>query len=193
MKSKVTTKQGDEGNARALDGEIYKKSHPLMEAVGAVDELRAQTAMLRIRVMEEQPEDHERIAEFLLWLLHTYFPIGTECSDPTQKNPQMRQVELGASHLEKLETEQVWMEDQIDFAKAFIAGASNSLAAQADLASVAVRRLERSVVCLQESVPVFHPDTLLAFINRMSDYFFVLARHLERGDHIPVDYGKLKD
>lgn len=192
MRSRVTTRKGDEGMSRALDGEVYAKSHPLMEAVGAVDELRAQTAMLRQLILTGDRPEKEALGAFLLWLLHTYFLIGTECSDPTRRKPEYRVAELEAKHLKKLEQEQLRLEKRIDFAKAFIAGAATVPAAQADLVCTAVRRLERSLIRLKEAVPLFDAERLLPFVNRLSDYFFVLARDLEDGRHIPVDYGLLE-
>lgn len=193
MKSRVTTKKGDEGMSRALDGEVYSKSHPLMEAVGAVDELRAQTAMLRQTILRDEMSESKAIAEFLLWVLHTYFLIGTECSDPTGRKPEYRVAHLTPAHLKKLEKEQGRLEKEIDFAKAFIAGGATIAAAQADLVCTAVRRLERSLIRLKEAVPLFECERLLPFVNRLSDYFFVLARFLEGGEHIAVDYAILDE
>jgi cob(I)alamin adenosyltransferase len=188
MKSQITTKFGDAGQTRALSGDTYSKAHPAMECVGALDELRAQTALLRLRVLAEQPADWEATSSFLFWLLHTYFVIGATCSDPLSKHPEYRTSELGQKEIEKLEVEQLRMEAQVKFPRAFIVSASNTLAAQVDITCTVARRTERALVRLTEEMPGFRPAHLLTFINRLSDYLYVLARYIEQGRHLPVDY-----
>ena len=66
-----------------------------------------------------------------------------------------------------------------------------TLAAAADLTTTVARRLERDVVRLCEAIPDFEGKDILAFVNRLNDYFFVLARYLEEGNHVTVDYSLL--
>ena len=112
MRSQVTTKQGDKGETTALSGDAYPKSHPIMECVGTLDELRAHTALVRLRLLEEKPKDCDRLADFLLWLLHAYFLIGPACSDPLRKHPEYRERDIVPGDLEKLEAEQRWLEER---------------------------------------------------------------------------------
>lgn len=191
MKSKVTTKQGDSGQTRALDGGAYPKSHPIMECVGGVDELRAQTALARLLVRQEKPAGHERIADFLFWLLHTYFVIGSACSDPLMKHPEYRKRELAQAHIAKLESEQAWFEERIELGNAFIVSASTVVAAQVDIAATLARRLERNVIRLKEAIPQFDAAILLIFLNRLSDCLYVLARFLDGPQHQTVEYSVL--
>ncbi|MBI4558642.1 MAG: ATP:cob(I)alamin adenosyltransferase [Candidatus Hydrogenedentes bacterium] len=106
MKSQVTTKKGDGGQTRALSGDHFPKCHPIMECVGNVDELRAQIGLLRQAILAESLSEAENHAAFLLWVMHTMFPIGSACSDPVNKHPEYRKLELGAEHIAKLEAEQ---------------------------------------------------------------------------------------
>lgn len=188
MKSQLTTKRGDKGQTTALSGDAFSKAHPIMECVGTLDELRAHTAMVRLRILEEKPEDYEALSEFLLWLLHMYFLMGSACSDPLNKHPEYRRRNLSPQDLDKLEAEQQRIEAQTPLPGAFIVSASNALAAQVDIACTVARRLERSIVWLKENVPDFDSDDLMAFANRLSDYLYILARSLEHPAHQPVDY-----
>ena len=192
MKSQVTTKRGDNGFSTALSGESYPKSHPVMECVGSVDELRAHTAMLRLRILEGKPEDSEAVAQFLLWLLHTYFVIGTACSDPQNRHPEYHKGAITAREITRLEAEQTRLEERTPLPHAFVVSASNTLAAQADITCTVARRLERNVVRLMEAVPEFQAGDILVFLNRLSDFLYILARRLEHPRHETVDY-KLLD
>lgn len=191
MKSQVTTKKGDLGTSRTLAGEIVSKHHPIMECVGCLDELRAQTALLRLQILELAPQDAEQHAAALLWLLHAYFSIGATCSDPQNAHPEYRKADLQTRHVERLEAEQLRLESVTRLPKAFIVSAANALAAQADIVCTVARRLERQMSALRAAEPAFDAPATFAFVNRLSDYFFILARQLEGNAHHTVDYGQL--
>ena len=191
MQSRITTKRGDRGETVALSGETYSKSHAVMACVGTLDELRAHAAWLRLRIREEQPRDADTLCDFLFWLLHMFFVLGTFCSDPLCKHPEYHKRALSPADLDKLEKEQERLESQIDLPAAFVVSASNSLAAQADVTCTVARRLEREFVRLVETIPGLPGDLPLAFLNRLGDYFFVLARFIESPKHETVDYHAL--
>ncbi|HOF39623.1 MAG TPA: ATP:cob(I)alamin adenosyltransferase [Candidatus Hydrogenedentes bacterium] len=191
MHSKVTTKQGDRGETTALNGGTYPKCHPIIHCAGALDEARAQTALLRQVLIAQNDTGYDGAVAFLHWVLHTFFVIGTECSDPERKHPEYRRGAIGEKELQRLEAAQLRLEAQLALPRAFIVGASTIPAAHADVACTAVRRLERAFTALQQAVPGFDAGLLPAFLNRLSDYLYILARWLERGVHLPVDYGLL--
>lgn len=191
MASRVTTKNGDTGTTRILSGEVLSKGDIVLECTGRVDSARAQVAMLRALVAERKPADHAAVSDFLFWLLHTFFLVGTEVNDPERRHPEYRSKELSPAHLAKLESEQARLEAALSLPRAFIACAASVEAAQADIAATAVRDLERELVRLQDAVPLFQGAELIAFVNRVSDYLYILARYLEGGSHQPVDYGVL--
>ena len=188
MKSQITTKRGDGGTAFALDGDIYSKSHVIMECVGAVDELRAHTALLRLLIIKGRPRDYKVSDDFLFWLLHTFFLIGSACSDPTEKHHEYHRRRLCPKDIEELEDEQERLERQAKLGRCFVVSASNPLGAQADIVVTIARRLERNVVRLKEAVPEFEATHILAFVNRLSDYLYILARTLDDGTQLGVDY-----
>ncbi len=188
MKSQVTTKGGDAGQTSSLSGDRLPKSHVLFECVGTLDELRAHTA-LALRVVDDtSARDHVAVADFLNWILHVYFLMGTELSDPLSLHPEYRQGRLGPVHLARLEAEQARLEEQTPLPPKFIVAASNLAAAQVDVACTVARRLERATVRLAELYPEFDAKDILAFQNRLSDSLYILARYLENGVHLTVDY-----
>ena len=188
MASPVTTKRGDTGTTLTLGGERLPKCHPILEATGRLDALRAQTALLRLHLIERGDDTQRELVEPLFWLLHCYFLIGTAVNDPECVHPEYRKADLGAAHLAQLETVQTSLEARINLPKSFIVSASNVLAGHADVTATVARDLERSLVHLTEVVPAFDAATILAFVNRLSDFFYIVARFLEGGVHEPVDY-----
>lgn len=191
MKSQVTTKYGDGGMTRSLGGDKVPKDHPIVEATGALDTLRAELALLRLEMVERPGGESSPEADFLWWLLHMCFVMGAEISDPLRKHPEWRQGEVGPKHLAHLEKEQARLEAATPLPRAFIVSATNRAAARADITTTMARAFERRLVSLKSAVPEFQADNLLAFVNRLSDYLFILARHLDGGEHHPVDYGTL--
>lgn len=186
MKSHVTTGQGDSGTTRALNGQVLPKDHPMMEALGALDQLRAQTAMLRNLLIERHP-DLEKENAFLLVLLHMYFVIGSAISDPRNEMPQWHPCVPDETFLERLEREQQRLESTLALPRAFIVCASNIVAAQADIATTAAREFERRFVAFVREEDFHFKAALLPWVNRLSDYLFILARHVESGIHQPVN------
>lgn len=179
-KSQVTTKLGDGGMSQALDGCWYSKLHPVMECVGALDELRAHLAWLRLALREHAGgADSEA---FVRWLLTRLFVLGASCSDPCEKM-QRPGGRLDADDLHRLEAEQARLEALSPLPHAFILAASCETAARADLACTVARRFERRLVLLRETIPEFDGSVAMPFVNRMSDYLYVLARRLEEGRH----------
>ena len=191
MKSRVTTGKGDAGDTTLLDGTPVPKSHPLIAATGAVDELRAHTALARQFMLRDKPRDWERLAEFLLWVLHTYFLIGTACSDPGRRRPELWKGELGDQHLAILEREQARLEQDMSVPELFVLSARSVASAQVDVACTAARRLERVLVELRQTVPEIDHGALFTYVNRLSDCLFVLARYLDEDAYLLVDYERL--
>lgn len=190
MKSRVTTQNGDQGTTRLLSGAVVSKSHLVLDCTGAVDRLRAQVALLRLH-LNDGPEESD-CGAFLLWVLHTTFLIGTEVNDPQNVHPEYRQQTIGPQHLSTLELEQARLEETLRLPRSFIVSATTLPAAHADIAATVARDLERLVVRLAQEEPRFDAAHLLPFLNRLSDYLFILARHLEQGRHHPLDYDLLK-
>ena len=188
MASLFTTKNGDRGQTRLISGDKVSKSHPAVECTGALDSFRARLAEARLLLIERGVPDAQHHTEFLYWLLHVCFVIGTEVNDPQAKKPEYRIATLGEAHLKRLEEEQARIEAGLNLPRAFIVTATTSLAARFDVLATDVRVLERAIVRLSETEPDFEVAQLLAFTNRMSDYLVALARGLESGARQPVDY-----
>ncbi|HOQ90484.1 MAG TPA: ATP:cob(I)alamin adenosyltransferase [Candidatus Hydrogenedentes bacterium] len=187
MKSQVTTRQGDRGMTRLLSGDVVPKHDPAVEAAGALDALRAQLARLRLMALERDPS-RTREGEILWWLLNVCFLMGSELSDPLNRKPQWKRGFVGVGHLARLEREQARLEAEVQLPRVFIVSASNPVAAEADMAAVIARQFERRLTALAERYPESRLSELFPFVNRLSDFLFVLARHLDGGQWHTVDY-----
>jgi len=187
VKSQVTTGQGDQGTTRLLSGEVVPKHHPVVEATGALDALRARLAHARLVLLEREPE-RQREADALWWLAHVCFLMGSELSDPLNRKPQWKRGLVGPGHLARLEREQAWLEEQVRLPRAFIVSAAGIPSAEVDLAAVAAREFERRLTALAEVYPDSRLPALFPFVNRLSDFLFLLARHLDHGRWQAVDY-----
>ncbi|MDZ4861102.1 MAG: ATP:cob(I)alamin adenosyltransferase [Candidatus Hydrogenedentes bacterium] len=189
-RSQVTSKRGDKGETTTLGGDHVSKAHPVIECCGCVDELRGYTALMRHEILAEHPGDSE-MAEFLWWLLHCCFAIGSQCSDPGNAHPEYRKIDIGPEHLAKLEAFQQRIEERVRLPKNFVVSASNRVAAQVDVLTTIARRLERALVRLKEVEPAFDCAHIVVFVNRLSDTLFMLARELDGGEFQTVDYDML--
>jgi cob(I)alamin adenosyltransferase len=188
MGAKVTTKTGDKGSTRTLGGDTVSKSDIIIECSGWLDTSRAQTARLRILLLDSDNEQYQAEAAFLLWLLHVYFLMGCYVNDPDNVHPEYRPCEFTDRFLTRLEAEQNRLQVKLELPNAFIVSANNALSAECDVLATTVRTFERNLVRLHEAHPNFEGGQIIPFINRLSDYCFVLARHLENRHYQVVDY-----
>lgn len=169
---RVVTRGGDTGRTSLGDGSRVAKNSARIEAMGCLDELNAVTGLLRCHVAEASAEAAQ-LAQLQNWL----FDMGAVLCQPKPANTQQASL-VGQSIVAELER---WME-QLREAQApltsFILPGGTPAAAWAHLARTQARTVERRVVALAQEDAV-SPD-ILKILNRLSDYFFVLARHFNQ-------------
>ena len=170
MSVKVYTKTGDKGGTSLFGGTKVHKGHVRIEAYGNVDELNAFIGLLR-----DQPGVPADISGQLFEIQHKLFSIGTILA--TEKAPK-------GFVLPTVEQKDIrWLEDSIDkFSedlpelKNFILPGGHQTVSLCHVCRTVCRRTERGVVRLNLEQEL--DENLLPFINRLSDYFFVLGRKL---------------
>lgn len=163
--SKITTRTGDGGETGLADGSRLPKDAPRIAALGEVDELNSVIGLL---LCEELP--HE-IRALLIDIQHDLFDLGGELSVPGSAFLQEEQVARLEDVLARLNAELAPL-------KEFVLPGGLRAAAFSHLARTVCRRAERSVVALgrQEIVST----TARRYLNRLSDFLFVLARWLNK-------------
>jgi len=164
--SKVTTKTGDGGQTNLGNGQTVSKSHPRITAGGDLDELNAALGFANLKTPEKLILDLEEIQQDL-------FNLGGEISVPGMEGQLLDQKRL--LFLEERLHE---MNSYLEPLKEFILPGGDEFSCRLHLCRTICRRAERSIVILIESG--IDPGIWIKYINRLSDFLFVLIRfHLQ--------------
>ena len=176
--NKIYTRTGDDGTTGLVDGSRRAKHDLRMAAIGEVDELNSALGFAALAVDGETLANLRRIQNDL-------FDLGADLATPLG--------EIGGSDfapsemvLRTVAAQVVWLEHAIDAANAplspltsFILPGGSEAAARVHLARAIARRAERAATALAETEPT-NPQAL-GYLNRLSDYLFVLARAINAG------------
>lgn len=175
--TKIYTRQGDEGLTRLASGERVAKNHPRIQAIGEVDMLNSQVGLL-LAYLNEYKQTNEELATLALQItpcLHRLFDVGGELSMPEYQAISEQDV----SYLESLIDG--WNEHLLPL-KDFILPTGSMVASQAHVCRSQARTAERNLQHLHKEESV--RKELLAYINRLSDLFFVLARMINQSQNV---------
>lgn len=163
---KITTKKGDDGTTALIGNVRVHKDDARLEAYGTADELNAHVGLLMEWVPQQQKEQ-------LSDLQRKLFDLGTDLATPEEKRKKMHLTTQDVTNLEQL-IEQY--EQQLPPMKGFVLPAGGKAAAQAHVCRCVTRRMERNIYHLHTIQT--QPQILLIFVNRLSDFFFLLARKM---------------
>lgn len=185
--SKVYTKFGDRGDTMLASGDTVGKDTPRVAAYGEVDELNAVIGVLRVELARvgEPGERREFLAALdasLARIQQELFDLGAELATPgaTEGKAPLKVEEADVTRLEhELDA---WNTD-LPPLRSFILPGGGPLGAWAHLARTVCRRAERNVVALARVEPV--RAEAIRYINRLSDWFFVVARAAAHAFAIP--------
>lgn len=171
--NKIYTRTGDDGTTGLVDGSRLPKHAARMEAVGAVDEANAALGFAALVL------DGERLDE-VTRLQNDLFDLGADLATPGEEFAPSEMV------LRIVPAQVEWLEARIDAVNAslqaltsFILPGGSEASARLHLARTAARRAERAVAALAAAEPV--NPAAAAFVNRLSDYLFVVARGANDG------------
>jgi len=166
---KIYTKTGDDGTTGLLGSGRVDKDDPRIDSYGTVDELNAMLGLARAG------QGLDRQADALVaQVQNDLFVVGAALADP---NPSGRfHNAVAEGYAERLEAEIDQLEAELPPLSQFILPGGTPAAAQLHLARTICRRAERLVVHLGHQPGVDVPHHLIAYLNRLSDFLFVLAR-----------------
>ncbi|MDE2405631.1 MAG: cob(I)yrinic acid a,c-diamide adenosyltransferase [Sphingomonadales bacterium] len=177
--NRIYTRTGDDGTTGLVDGSRCPKHSARMEAIGAVDEANS---AIGLAVVALAPGDH---AAALTRVQNDLFDLGADLATPGEDFAPSQMV------LRVVPGQVDWLEAAIDAINAglapltsFILPGGSEGAARVHVARAAVRRAERTVTALAAQAPV--NPAALAYVNRLSDYLFVLARAVNDGGQADV-------
>jgi cob(I)alamin adenosyltransferase len=168
---KIYTKTGDKGRTTLAGGKPVSKSHIRIEAYGTIDELIAHIGMLRD--MSQSEDTRGFLLNIQDDLMICAAILSTDCDDCDINIP-----ELPLSSVSRLEKAIDEMEALLPSLKSFVLPGGHIVSSQCHIARTVCRRAEREIIRL--SAELFVPEVVIRFINRLSDYLFVLSRKVLR-------------
>jgi cob(I)alamin adenosyltransferase len=170
MAYKIYTKTGDKGITSLIGGTKVPKSHLRIEAYGTVDELNSYIGLCKVIIIDEKNQ------HVLQEIQDRLFTIGSSLACDPVKEPKMHIPDLKESDVELLEKEIDKMNDELEDMKSFILPGGHVAISTAHITRCVCRRAERICVNMQEN-NLFVDPLVLKYLNRLSDYLFVLARY----------------
>lgn len=168
--TKIYTRTGDNGTSGLVDGSRQAKHSARFEAIGAVDEANSAIG-LAVIATQSQPR------RALIRIQNDLFDLGADLATPGEDfAPSEMVLRIVPAQVDWLERAIDGLNDALSPLNSFVLPGGSEAAARTHIARAAVRRAERAMVALAAEQPV--NPAALAYINRLSDYLFVLARHL---------------
>ena len=171
MSSKIYTKTGDAGKTSLIGGTKIFKSDVRIEAYGTIDELNSFVGLLSDHI----GDSHTR--NILREIQDRLFTIGSSLAVDPDKEPKMKIPDLRNEDVSLLEKEIDAMEESLEPLKYFILPGGHVAVSTSHIVRCVCRRAERICVRLNEIDKSEVEPLILKYLNRLSDYFFVLARY----------------
>ena len=187
---KIYTKTGDNGTTALYGGNRVSKASARVESYGNIDELNSFIGLAKSEITDEKVLNQLQKIQFDL------FTLGSESATPTDKltlaNGKSRlTLMISETEIEELEN---WMDEyetQLEPLQYFILPGGGKSATALHVCRTVCRRAERSLVFLNESEEV-RPE-LIKYLNRLSDYLFVLARYVSKLNEEKEEYWNPND
>lgn len=177
MAFRIYTKTGDKGSTALIGGTKVSKADLRIEAYGTVDELNS-----HIGLCKDLMEDNNS-KQTLQEIQDRLFTVGAELAVDPDKNTKMKIPDINESDCIFLENEIDRMEEVLQPMKSFILPGGAVILSHLHIARCVCRRAERCTVRLAEQSKV--EPIVIKYLNRLSDYLFVLARFIGHLKNIP--------
>lgn len=162
----IYTKTGDKGQTSLATGERVSKTDLRLEAYGTADELNSWIGALRALKDEWRMANYEKIDAQLEWVQQRLFNIGAALAGAPGNW-------VSAEDVNQLECWIDGMVAETPLVRAFVLPAGSEPVCRAQVCRTVARRLERRMLAVEE-----YSEQALQFVNRLSDYLFVLAEHI---------------
>jgi cob(I)alamin adenosyltransferase len=169
MGIKIYTRTGDKGQTSLLGGTRLPKYHVRIEAYGTVDELNSHIGLVRDVVTEPS------VAELLTRIQDRLFTMGSTLAADPEKN-KMKLPSLKESDVSALESAIDAMDAKVPPMRSFVLPGGHVHVSYCHIARCVCRRAERAVLKLSETEPV--DELSVKYLNRLSDYLFMLSRYM---------------
>ena len=171
---KIYTKTGDKGTTSLVGGTRVPKTHIRLEAYGTVDELNSNLGLLITYLLDGKDKD------FLQQVQDRLFAVGSHLATDREKMALKEASIISSEQVEMVEREIDRLDTLLPPLSAFILPGGSRGAAVCHVCRTVCRRAERRILALAEQVEI--ASELLAYVNRLSDYLFVLSRKMNQDD-----------
>jgi cob(I)alamin adenosyltransferase len=179
---KIYTKGGDKGQTSLIGGTRVPKFHPRIEAYGTIDEINSYIGLIRDQDIDWHYKD------VLLEVQDRLFTAESLIAQDPDAKQQAKLPQLFDSDIEFLEKEIDSMNESLPELTSFILPGGHPTVSHCHVARCICRRAERLTIRLAQSQKV--PDKVIPYLNRLSDYLFVLARRLAKDLNAPENNWK---
>ena len=175
---KIYTKTGDNGTTGLYGGTRVPKYNSRIEAYGTIDELNSFLGLLRDQEIPSQDR------EFLIQIQTDLFTVGAILATPTEKETLKNKAKslniqhIDTTYIDKLENQIDKIETNLEPMTHFILPGGHPTVSYCHVSRSICRRAERLVNYLNSEIPL--NNNVLKYLNRLSDYLFVLARKLTK-------------
>ncbi|GGC13477.1 cob(I)yrinic acid a,c-diamide adenosyltransferase [Dyadobacter sediminis] len=164
---KIYTKTGDKGTTSLIGGTRLSKAHVRIDAYGTVDELNSYIGMLR-----DQPVNENR-RDILKEIQDRLFTIGSHLASESDQTKRIL-PDLSENDVTVLESAMDFIDSQVPPLRAFVLPGGHPSVSFGHIARTVCRRAERAVIHLQQGEEV--EEIVIRYLNRLSDYLFMLCR-----------------
>ncbi|AQG80186.1 cob(I)yrinic acid a,c-diamide adenosyltransferase [Spirosoma montaniterrae] len=167
---KIYTKTGDKGQTALIGGRRVSKADLRIDSYGTVDELNSWIGLVRDQAVNSNRRD------LLKEIQDRLFTVGAELATDPGKAPKQKMPAIVSNDVKLLENAMDTMDAELPELRAFVLPGGHEAVSYCHLARTVCRRAERLVITLNESSPV--DELVLQYLNRLSDYLFVLSRKM---------------
>ncbi len=175
---RIYTKTGDKGDTSLIGGVRVSKSHIRIESYGTVDELNSFLGMVNDLCANEM------VTSSLREIQDRLFTIGSVLATDPGKDVKMKLPDIHDTDVLWLETEIDKMNEVLPEMRSFILPGGNLASSTCHVARCVCRKAERICVAMQEQNEHI-PPLIIKYLNRLSDYLFVLARYIGHINNAP--------
>lgn len=177
-KARIYTKTGDAGETGLVSGKRILKSDPRIDLYGELDELNSRIGYASSLLAEDLY--FQKTLDFLHHVQSTIFDLGSNLACEPEKRAEYHLPQVTNDFIKDLEEEIDRMEHDLEPLKNFILPGGTSAAAAFHLCRTNARTVERKLVRFHVEAHEDLPLNSVVFLNRLSDYFFVLSRFINK-------------
>lgn len=172
---KIYTRKGDSGQTSLIDGDVVNKHNLSVDAYGTIDELNSFLGLLKDYIKDD------KIKDILNKIQIKLFSIGSILASGKNKNISEK-VKIEKKDVEYIELEIDRLNKDLPELKNFVIPGGHKTSSYSHVCRSICRRAERKISELNNKSSV--DSNILAYVNRLSDFFFVLSRFLKHSDNV---------